>query len=163
MMNNRNKLFLFLLIALSACTGKPVAVQPKPEPTPSTQAIAGSLTVLAQFNSPTYWAVDQDRTGAECGGNDSIPNDQSKGYGDVDEGAQVLVKNEAGSLIATGNLGVGKVEPVGRYGGCVFPFSILNVPIAKFYTIEVGDRKGVTYSAQQMKDANWTIGITLGE
>lgn len=92
------------------------------------------------------------------GGNyGSVCLGSSKGYGDINIGAAVTVKDQDGKLIATGQLERGLVGD----GNCVLPFSV-EVPAADFYTFEVAHRGGVNYSAGDLKAKNWTVSLTLG-
>lgn len=98
-----------------------------------------------------------------------------RGYDDVDENSQVRITNEAGATIATAALSTGHTDIeaiVKRYSygvptknaaaGCVFVFTATDVPNAKFYTVEIGDRKGLTYSYDEMVSMGWKPGFTLG-
>lgn len=154
------RLFSRLIIAAIALTPfgcsnlVPHAAKPSP-----VQSITGSLTVAAESDSSTYWKVSRKEIGVECSGSGGATNG---GYTDIDEGSQVTVKDESNKLIATGNLGKGATADIGFGGACVFPLSVVNVPVATFYTIEVGTRKGITYSAKEMQDKNWQVNISLG-
>ena|GEM_PF-2469736 len=152
----------FLCLTAIALSGIPFgcsnlisqAVKPSPA-----QSLTGSLTVAAESDTSTYWAVSRKEIGVECSGSGGTT---TGGYSDIDEGAQVTIKDESNKLIATGKLGKGATADIGFGGACAFPFSVTNVPTATFYTIEVGSRKGITYSAKEIQDKNWQVNISLG-
>lgn len=82
------------------------------------------------------------------------------GYDDIEEGAQIKVTNEDGTLIGTASLGRGsRVE--GRR--CRFEWTASDLPDAAFYNFELGRRGELTYSKADMEAADWTVGMTLGE
>ena len=73
---------------------------------------------------------------------------------------QVTVKNQAGELIGTTQLGDGL--GAGASWACVFHFNIANLPSASFYSIEIGHRGAINYSKADLDTANWTVTLTLG-
>lgn len=105
--------------------------------------ISGSLDLSGSDSFST--------SGANCSGDG--------GYSDIDEGAQVTVKDQAGALIATGALKAGVADG----STCTFPFTVKAVPDATFYSVEVSHRGALNYSSAQMKSANWNLAFTLGE
>jgi hypothetical protein len=92
------------------------------------------------------------------------------GYGDIHDGAQVVVKDDTGATIAVGELGPGELYAVpsggdpepGQPGYCRFDLTVLNVPDSDFYEIAVGTREGITYSREEMEDASWELELSLG-
>jgi hypothetical protein len=120
--------------------------------TQATNTITGSFTLLGQEDDP-FSDVDgvylADGSGG-CSG--------SGGYEDIGPGLQARVSNESGTVIGTGNLGPGEVIE----DGCRFYFSISDVPVAKFYRVEVGGRGEISYSYEQMKAAVWNVSLSLG-
>lgn len=99
------------------------------------------------------------------------------GYEDIKAGKQILVKNNKGEILGTGELDQGKgvktllseeLEQKAIEAGlgtplmCKFPITIENVPQADFYTFEIGRRGGITYTAKQLEQQDWKIEFRLG-
>lgn len=129
---------LVLSTALAACGG--TASRPTARPIDGTMSLTGRQSV-------------NDNHKTRCKG--------IGGYDDIREGAPVVVKDQAGTVIATGALGAGAYDINGD-PPCVFAFSVPAVPDATFYTIEVSHRGGLTYSYAEMAARNWTVAFTLG-
>ncbi len=91
-------------------------------------------------------------SGSSCSG--------SYGYDDIDAGAEVRIKDESGTLVATGTLEPGTFD--GLY--CVFPFTVEDVPTAKYYEISAGNdsRGGVHFTPKEMKSRHWAAHLSLG-
>lgn len=97
-------------------------------------------------------------------------------FDDIDETAEVTVKNQSGVIIATGMLRSGHTtievtgievdsNGLGEDGvgaQCVFDFTLTDVPRAKFYKIEIGRRQGPTFSYSEMAAVEWRPGLVLG-
>lgn len=81
------------------------------------------------------------------------------GYGDIDSGLQVTVKDATGRLIASSALRTGRVEG----SACVFPFQITEITRSDYYTFEVGRRGDLTYSHAEMVANGWEAGFVLGD
>jgi hypothetical protein len=79
------------------------------------------------------------------------------GYDDIVQGAQVTVKNEKGAIIATGSLANGKWVRE----ACRMPFTIPNVPGAKFYSIEVTSRGAQTLSKADLATKKYDVEFAL--
>lgn len=45
---------------------------------------------------------------------------------------------------------------------CQFPLKIENVPQTDFYTIEIGRRGGMTYTAKDLHQKGWKLELSLG-
>lgn len=86
----------------------------------------------------------------------------SGGYDDLTAGAPVTVKNESGSIIATGTLDEGVSDPAYPTVACDFAFTISNLPDAKFYSVEVSHRGALTYSKDELNAKGWKIAATIG-
>jgi hypothetical protein len=84
------------------------------------------------------------------------------GYSDIGTGAQVIVTDRAGTVIASGDLGPGKVESVEGFQVCQFSF-VVDVPATEFYRFEVGDRGSITYTNDELEREGWHVDFTLGE
>jgi hypothetical protein len=81
-------------------------------------------------------------------------------YDDVSHGLQVVVRNESHKILATSKLGKGHSGLAGFV--CTFKFTIEDVPDAKFYSIEVGHRGDITYSAKELEKKKWKVAFSLG-
>lgn len=82
------------------------------------------------------------------------------GYSDIAAGSSVVVKDASGTIIGSATLRDGVT--VGTAGNqCNFMFALI-LPQSSFYQFQIGNRAGVTYSLAQMKQANWTISLSLG-
>lgn len=103
------------------------------------------------------------------------------GYNDIHGGTQIVVKDNTGTIIATGALEQGKgVKPdmnaellklheqIGTESGrgtpleCKFAVTIENVPKSNFYMIEIGRRRAMTYKAEELQQNNWKLELSLG-
>ena len=92
---------------------------------------------------------------------DSGPCRGTGGYGDIDEGTEVTVTDEAGTVIGNGRLGEGRYLE----DACAFRFTIPRVPMAKFYKIQISkeQRGELSYSYEELEAANWTVELELGK
>jgi hypothetical protein len=84
------------------------------------------------------------------------------GYSDVGAGAQVVVTDRAGTVIASGDLGPGSVQSVEGLEVCQFSFAV-EVPDTEFYRFEVSDRGSLTYTREELENAGWQVDFTLGD
>lgn len=82
------------------------------------------------------------------------------GYDDIGQGSEVVVENEAGTTLATGELEDGTHDGL----GCVFTFEVPDVGKAKFYRVMIGNesRGGLRFSHEQMSENDWSAHLTLG-
>lgn len=82
------------------------------------------------------------------------------GYDDITGGAEVRVKNENGTLVATGRLEDGTYDGI----SCVFPFTVHDVPRASYYEISAGNdsRGGVHFSSDELESEHWSAHLSLG-
>jgi hypothetical protein len=136
-----------VLVSLIACGGA--------EPV---HTITGSITVMWQTDDPdladsiqrtqTAFAIGAPCTGASV----------SRGYADVGPGIDVTVKDETGTIIATGAVEEGTWER----RACRLPFSIPDVEGAEFYELELGRRGSNRYSAAELASAGYEVHLTLG-
>jgi hypothetical protein len=92
-----------------------------------------------------------------------FPND---GFKDLNVGAMVIVTDEAGVVIATGEIAphpngaffnTNLFDPQGNLVGahCLFRVDVKGVPDSNFYTINIGPRKGPTWSLSELEALNW--------
>jgi len=77
------------------------------------------------------------------------------GYRDLAQGAPVTVYNGAGTAVATGSLDAGK-----WFSGCMFTFTIPNVPESPVVQVEVSHRGKVPFSLEGAKSGK--VDLTLG-
>ena len=82
----------------------------------------------------------------------------SDGYKDLRSGAKVTVKDGGGKTIGLGELGPGKIVA----SACKFTFTVLNIPAADFYEVEVGRRGSLTFSHDEMEKNEWKVAFSLG-
>lgn len=82
----------------------------------------------------------------------------TSGYDDVEPGLQVTISDQSGTVIGNGALDSGEVQEA----GCVFRFQV-NIPVASFYKVAVGRRGEISYSLDQMKQASWSVELSLGD
>ncbi len=95
------------------------------------------------------------RSGGNCSG--------TGGYDDLTAGAAVTVKNESGTVIATGSLERGASDATYPTVVCHFSFTISNLPDAKFYSVEVTHRGALTYSQDQLNSNGWKVEASIGD
>lgn len=131
--------------ALEAQAGIPAGT---PETTGSGNTLNGDFLLLSIPGTGNIYAVSDIQTGSFCGG-----------YDDIDVGTDVVVRNEGGDIIAAGKLEYGHFTPE---RDCLFPFTIVNVPNADFYAIEVGNRGTLTYSFAELEAIGWEVHFSLG-
>lgn len=115
-------------------------------------AACGSQTLHGSLTLTTSDGVS--RSGTACSG--------SGGYADLTAGAPVTVRNESGAIIATGALDAGTSDSTYPTVVCHFTYTISNVPDAKFYSVEVSHRGGLTYSKDQLNANGWKLDATIG-
>lgn len=77
------------------------------------------------------------------------------GYDDVHPGAEVLVKDPEGTIIAKGELADGPIAS----NACIFTFTVSGVPGGhKFYTVGVANRGQLTFTEDE---ADQPLELTL--
>ncbi len=84
----------------------------------------------------------------------------STGYSDIKSGTPVTLRDGDNKILGSTSLPSGAFDATA--GGCAFKFAIDGVPEVPFYSIEVGRRGQVTNSLEEMKNAGWTFGLSLG-
>jgi hypothetical protein len=115
-------------------------------------AACGSSTLHGSVTLTTSDGLS--RSGSACSG--------TGGYEDLTGGAPVTITNESGAIIATGSLDAGVSDATYPTVVCHFAYTISNVPAAKFYTVEVSHRGGLTYSQEQLDANGWKSDATIG-
>ena len=112
---------------------------------PPTHTLSGILALRGRD------AFISSQDGANCWG--------SAGYDDIDENAQVVVRDGDGQTLAVGNLQTGeKVSLV----ECDFSFTVPGVPETDFYSVEVSHRGELSYSRADLEAADWQVSLQLG-
>jgi hypothetical protein len=81
------------------------------------------------------------------------------GYKDIQPGAQITISDQSGDIIAVTEL---EPDPLSEdFDECRFQF-VAEVPEATFYSISLGRRGEMTYSFDDLEDAEWLIELSLG-
>jgi hypothetical protein len=135
-----------VLLALAGCGGGDGGNRAAATTTTQQTYVIGGTFTLVGTAGEDYLEAE----GAGCFG--------YGGYDDVEAGLQVVVSNEANTVIGNGTLSSGEVTG----DGCKFTFQVQSVPVAKFYNIEVGRRGKLSYSFDEMRAASWGVSFTLG-
>jgi len=124
---------------------------------PATVTIEGAMTLAID---------DSFVAGDSCSG--------AGGFDDISAGADVVVIDGSGNTVGTSSLESGEVTDVKIIAGddrnrfvvrefCIFPFSVGDVASeAAFYTVEVANREGPTYSNADMVAQEWKVALSLG-
>lgn len=90
-------------------------------------------------------------------------------YSDLVDGAQFIVRNAGGTIVAKGELGRGRTVYVGEPDAkllrdveweCHFSFAIDGVPFSEFYAIETV-RNTLTYSFDELEALRWSVDLTI--
>ena len=125
------------LVVLTSCNGK---TAPPAAPTPDTFNVTGEMTLTDGSGfDPSY----SGHKGDDCYG--------MGGYGDINQGAQVVVSNSKGEQIALGELDGGVLTPLPGTQGmglfyCTFTFTITDVPAdGEIFSVEVTHRGSVNF------------------
>jgi hypothetical protein len=82
-------------------------------------------------------------------------------------GTPVVVKDVAGTTIATGELEAGEIVDLSfaEHNGCRFPFTVEDVPVSAYYEIEISDdsaRIGTSISYDELEAGDWTVEWGVG-
>jgi hypothetical protein len=80
-------------------------------------------------------------------------------YGDLLGGTPVVVKDQTGSVIATGALDIGQVVAGAT---CRFALVVPALPKAELYEFDVAQRVVRTYSYNELTARNWQVTLALG-
>jgi hypothetical protein len=84
----------------------------------------------------------------------------ARGGHDLASGTRVAVTSNGGRTIAEARLS--QPRPDAFHLGCVFGFVLKHLPRAETYTIGIGHRDGLTYSYEELAQANWKVALNLG-
>lgn len=115
-------------------------------PTPAPLSLTGTVTLIRGNGVSSNFTG----SGTHCQG--------AVGYDDFRDAMSVVVKDQAGTIVATGVTGTAATAP----GGCVMAFTIPAVPDVPFYSVEIGHRGAVTYSKADLVAKGWKLDLTLG-
>lgn len=146
-----------MLAACASGTGTTSSLVPEaPPPT-----IAGSV-VLADV---LVWKWLGNGDGAEEG--DPCTGDEEDGFGDIDQGTRIVVRDGLDEVIGTASLELGVLGPAETWQealvrDCRMLFQVQLSRAADFYTIEVGDRADFTFSQEELVGNAWTAEVTIG-
>ena len=90
-------------------------------------------------------------------------------YSDLIDGAQFVVRNAEGAIVAKGELGRGRAVYVGDRDAtraidtdwdCHFTYVIEDVPFSEFYAIETV-RNTLTYAFDELEALDWRLDLTI--
>lgn len=134
-------------LALAGRGGGSVAVEASPSSSWTPMQWGSSFTVNGSLVLADSGGV-QKLAGSVCQG--------TGGYDDIRQGTQVVVTDESGTVIATGELESGLL--VG--GHCMFAFTVSSVPSGKsFYGVSVSHRGTLQYKQDQLQSG---VQLSLG-
>lgn len=128
-------------------------------PAGGSRAMKGSGVTLTVSELPVF-SLDGSFTLLDTTGGPSTNCYGEGGYGDIESGLAVVVKDGSGIILATGNLENGQRSPAG--GSCTFDFRIRDIKQSGFYSVEVGRRGSLSYSHSEMLSNNWSVAFSLG-
>lgn len=118
--------------------------------TPTPVVKKASLTVTGTLDVPNVFrGATQENVGESC--------DSREGYGDIRQGAQLVVKDASGTTIGVSTLGAGQthMKDLGtlQTPRCWYPFSVSGLPSEKFYSIHVGNasRGDVQFTKDELR------------
>lgn len=146
------------------------------------KAISGTLTIMKPTGNGQYGARPDPKNEGECLLN---PNSEA-GFSDIRTGTQVTVKDSTGNTVGVSSLGPAAfvntyTEPregfrgssaagipdepsyVQTWGYCQRPFTVTDLPVAPFYSVEVASRGALNFSSADLQAKGWAVAITLGE
>ena len=83
------------------------------------------------------------------------------GFGDIESGGTVVLRNDQDKIIAVGNLSNGVLGVKSSYWVCVLNFSLANVPESPFYTLSLGNRNPFAISIERLKEINWMLKLVI--
>ncbi len=116
------------------------------EPTPENETHTLTGSVRLTHEDALTWS-----TGDLCVG--------TGGYDDLRSGADVVVMDGQGGVLAVGRLKAGKAE---TETVCKFDFEVKGVPRADFYRFEISHREAPSYSYDDMVRMGWRLELSIG-
>lgn len=120
--------------------------------------IAGGVgvVVVAAGLTATLWLTSEPAARTLRGSID-ITNCASLGYDNVGPDTEIIVSDDSGEIIATGELGPAPEGHVGE--GCEYPFTVEDVPGGSdYYTLGVGDLDPVTVDEDELANVSMSDG-----
>jgi hypothetical protein len=108
------------------------------------------VTGVLRLRDPIYSVKSVATVGGPC-----------KGMGSHDGflgGTPVVVRDQAGAVVATGALDIGKVAPSST---CEFGFVVQGVPTADRYQFDVGGRDAGDYRYDDIAGRGWQVALSL--
>jgi hypothetical protein len=147
---------LFLVVAAGCGGSSGIAGAGTPALPPATVAatnhtINGSLTLeFTLLGTPSDLPWNDVQAGGACAPHGTWASD-------VQQGQEVLLKDGSGSILGKTTLNGG--VKVGL--NCRFSYMLTQVTDAKFFTVEIGGRKGPVYSLDDLTKQNWAIDMSL--
>ena len=82
-------------------------------------------------------------------------------FSDFAPGRSIDVLDEGGAILASGALQVGSSAGLESLSGCRLPFTIVGVPPADTYIIDVGGAT-LSYTREQLDSRGWNIELEFG-
>ncbi|MEY3305726.1 MAG: PASTA domain-containing protein [Pseudanabaena sp.] len=128
-----------------------------PPPPPSVYTIRGTLTLI---DSAIDYSTTKPLGSMSQKEIMALPCYGSGGYKDIQGGMTVKIQDGSQNILALGATELGYFD--GSTVVCSFKFQVNNVPKSNFYTISVGNRRGVNYSFDDMKNMGWKVTLSLG-
>ncbi|WAU82215.1 hypothetical protein O1Q96_22070 [Streptomyces sp. Qhu-G9] len=123
----------------------------------SPESASSSTTLAAETEPSTFTLTDTFELTKDAVGNGLGGCKGSGGFDDIAEGTAVTVYDAAGTVIATGHLGVSTLSS----GTCTFDVAVEGVPKGKeFYKVEISHRGTVQLSADDAEAG--LFGASLG-
>ena len=154
----------------------PAQAVAQPTPAPATHVITGSVSGRGYAGAVNGIVTgdpdtaDYDMTGEqlqqaqqilaslESGATYACPLGAGGGFSDLVPGAQVVIADASGTVIATGELQGGVLS----IHGCTFTFRIAKIPTESYYEITVTQRGALDYSYSEMQKDGWHVTSTIG-
>ena len=121
--------------------------------------LTGTMSVFAADNSQTLeWlghmvtSTGEVQLGGACS--------TAGAYSDITPGTDVTVRDDTDKVVGSAFLAAGTLAMTTAKPVCVFEFTVTGIPDAKSYAIEIGQRRGVTYSAADLEANEWSLALT---
>ena len=126
----------------------------------ASHVVTGTIMVTSYEGCGTHGAIDQlDRAGELLKGTTfPCPDGPGGGYKDIRDGADVVIRDGAGTIVGTSNLTDGTQQG----SGVTFTFKVDGVPDADFYAVEVSHRGELRFSRAEMAANHWVVSASLG-